>query len=235
MKASIVIVLLLSSLLSSTALTLDDPQEMPKVKKRVEPLYPQLLKLAGVEGEVEVRARINEQGKVESTELVKATNPNFIPASLDAMKQWEFYPATKDGKSIKAEVVIPFVFRKGAGSYKARFDDVFAFRDVITNILKGDISDSLKAVVDIGAYAIIGNRYEHLYSIIFDRSRGRPLSEDHDAIPNFSSTLIDDSGDSAYLVIKINLPGSRADRYHSVILMKYPDGQWKIRGWHTGN
>lgn len=235
MKTSIVSILLLTSLLSNTALTFDGPQEMPQVKKRVDPEYPQIFKLAGIEGEVEIRARINAQGKVENAELVKATNQNFVQPALDAMRQWEFYPATKDGKPIKAEVVIPFVFRIGAGSYKARFDDVFAFRDVITDILKGDVSDSLKTVVDIGAYAIIGNRYENLYSAIFDRSKGSPLTEGRDTKANFSATVVDDSGDSAYFVIKTSPPGGKSDSYHSVMLMKSPDGRWKIRGWHAGN
>lgn len=235
MKASIVIILLLSSLLSSTALTLDDPQEMPRVKKRVNPMYPQLLKLAGIEGEVEIRARVNEQGKVESTELVKATNPNFIPALLEAIKQWEFYPATKDGKPIKADIVIPFVFRKGARSYKGRFDDVFAFREVITKILRGEISDSLKSCVDTGAYAVVGNRYESLYSIIFDQPRRGLLIEGRGAEADFSHTLVDNSGDSAFLVIKVKQAKGKPDRYHTVILVKSPDGQWKIQGWHAAN
>jgi len=235
MKASTVLVLFLVCMSHAAGMVLDDPQEMPKVKKRVDPLYPQIFKLAGVEGEVEIRARINEQGKVESTELVKATNQNFISAAVDAMKQWEFYPATKDGKPIKAEVVIPFVFRKGASSYKARFDDVMAFRDVITDILKGEISDSLKAYVDIGAYAVIGNRYEHLYSTIFDQPRSGLLTEGHGMKASFSHTLVDDSGDSAFLVIKSNRGTGRPDRYHTVVLMKSPDGQWKIRAWHAGN
>ncbi|MGA3243193.1 MAG: energy transducer TonB [Bacteroidota bacterium] len=235
MKAFIVVVLFLACVSQSATLVADDPQEMPKVKKRVDPLYPQIFKLAGVEGEVEIRVRINEQGIVETEDVVKATNQNFVPAALDAIKQWEFYPATKDGKPIKAELVIPFVFRKGTGSYRARFDDVMAVRDVITDILKGDISDSLKSYVDIGAYAVIGNRYEHLYSMIFDQPKSSLLTEGHDSKANFSHTLIDDSGDSAFFVLKTNPGKGKADRYHTVVLMKSPDGQWKIRGWHTAN
>ena len=235
MKASTILILILVCIIHATGMALDNPQEMPKVKKRVDPMYPQILKLAGVEGEVEIRARINEQGKVESTELVKASNPNFVPAALDAMKQWEFYPATKDGKPIKAEVVIPFVFRKGAGSYKARFDDVMAFRDVITNILRGEISDSLKLYVDIGAYVVIGNHYEHLYSTIFDQPTGGHLTEGRATEANFFHTLVDDSGDSAFLVVKTNPAKGKPDHYHTVVLMKSPDGQWKIRAWHASN
>ena len=235
MKALVVLALCLACVLLSAARVPDNPQEMPKVKKRVDPLYPQIFKLAGVEGEVEIRLRVNEQGKVETEDVVKATNENFIPAALEAIKQWEFYPAMKDGKPIKAEVVIPFVFRKGTGSYRAKFDDVMAFRDVITDILKGEISDSLKSYVDISAYAVIGNRYEHLYSIVFDQPKSNLLIEGRDSKANFSHTLIDDSGDSALFVLKTNPGKGKADRYHTVVLMKSADGQWKIMGWHTAN
>ena len=151
------------------------------------------------------------------------------------MRQWEFYPAMKDGRPIKAEVVIPFVFKKGDSAYRGRFDEVMGFRDVITEVLKGNISDSLKKFVDIGAYAVIGNRYEHLYSLMFDGSKGNSLIEGHDSKGKFFHTLIDDSEDSALLVVKTNPAKGKADRYHTVILMKSADGQWKIRGWHTSN
>lgn len=233
MKASLVFVLFLACLSHATALGLDDPQEMPRIKKRVGPLYPQILKLAGVEAEIEIKAYVNEQGKVEKVGVVKSTNKDFVAAALEAIKQWEFYPATKDGKPIKAEVVIPFVFRKGTRSYKTRFDDIFAFRDVITHILRGDISDSLKMYVDIGAYAVFGNRFENLYAAVFDPSKNGHLIEGHDTRADFSHTVIDDSGDSAVFTIKTNPGRGKSDRYHTVVLMKSADGQWKIRAWHT--
>src|SRR5450759_498460 len=92
----------------------DDPQEMLQVKKRVDPKYPAILKVAGIEGEVSVRVSVNEEGTVEKAETIKASNPDFIPATIEAVKQWEFTPATDNGKPIKAEVTIPFKFKLGA-------------------------------------------------------------------------------------------------------------------------
>lgn len=212
-----------------------DPQEMPRVKKKVDPLYPNIFKLAGVEGQVEIRAYVSEEGKVEDAVSISATNENFIPAAIKAVKQWEFYPATKDGKPIKAEVVIPFVFRQGAGSYKAKLEDLFTVQRSVLNILQDHISDSLKSQVDPEAYAVVGNRYEYLYSLLFDTSKRGLLTEGRDSKVELSRTIVDDSEDSAFYVIKTLPARGKPERYHTIVLMKSGNGQWKIRAWHSSN
>lgn len=87
----------------------------PEVVKRVTPVYPEVAKKDSIEGQVIVQITIDESGKVIQAEVVQARPPGiFDQAALDAIKQWEFKPATADGKPIKVKMAqrIAFTLRK---------------------------------------------------------------------------------------------------------------------------
>jgi TonB family protein len=218
-----------------TGLVASNLQEEPQVKKRVDPTYPAILRLSGIEGEVDVRAFVDEQGIVEKVESIKASNPNFVPAALEAAKQWEFLPATKDGKPIKAEVIIPFRFRLGEGAYKSRNEDPLTLEVIVQSLLHGEVSEGLKSQIGHEAYAVIGNRHEHLYSLIFDKSKRSLLVEGSDSKIEFSHLVVNDAKDAAFLVLKTLPAKGKSERYHTVVFMKSTDGEWRIEAWHTSS
>lgn len=218
-----------------TGLVASNLQEETQLKKRVTPVYPAVLKLAGIEGEVEIKAFVSEQGIVEKVELIRASNPNFIPAALEAAKQWEFLPATKDGKAIKAEVVIPFKFKLLDGAYRSQNEDLIMLQKTVRSFLQGEVSDTLKSHIDREAYAVVGNRYENLYSLIAEKSKRTLLVEGPHSKIASSRLILAHSGDAAFLVLKTLPAKGKSERYHTVVFMKSPAGEWRIEAWHTSS
>jgi|tagenome__1003787_1003787.scaffolds.fasta_scaffold20939460_2 TonB family protein len=94
----------LLSLLLPLVLPSQEPQE-PKPVKKVLPVYPDVLKHAGISGTVRVRAIIGPDGTVKDVTPVGGS-PVFIDAVIKAVKQWRF-PPTGEHQRI-AEVSVSF-------------------------------------------------------------------------------------------------------------------------------
>ncbi len=109
----IILFLIISMMVFTMACIASEPQEMPKVKKQVNPVYPDKMKQAGIEGEVWLKVTVDNTGKVAEVATEKATNKAFVPAATNAIKKWEFSPAMKDGKPVECTVVIPVKFKLG--------------------------------------------------------------------------------------------------------------------------
>ena len=73
------------------------------------PMYPPTAREMHVAGDVEVDATVDEQGKVEKTEIVKG-NAMLTNAAQMAAKNWTFKPFTDDGKPMKVIVRLTFSF-----------------------------------------------------------------------------------------------------------------------------
>ncbi|QQS38192.1 MAG: TonB family protein [Ignavibacteriales bacterium] len=92
-------------------------EEMPSpigglagIQQRV--VYPNLAKLAGIEGKVIVQAYVNENGTVTKVELIKGIGAGCDEVALDAVRQTKFKPGLQRGKPVKVKVTIPIVFKK---------------------------------------------------------------------------------------------------------------------------
>jgi protein TonB len=68
-------------------------EKPPAVIKRVEPVYPELARKAGIEGKVIVKVWIDKHGKVKEALVLKSSVELLNDAALTAAKQWEFTPA----------------------------------------------------------------------------------------------------------------------------------------------
>ncbi len=80
--------------------------------KYVPPVYPPDAVEMGVEGIVVVEIGIDEQGKVSDAKVVQGS-PLLNQAALDAVRQWEYAPAVRDGKPtpIRATVTVGFTLK----------------------------------------------------------------------------------------------------------------------------
>jgi len=80
---------------------------MQKVK------YPELAKLAGIEGKVFVEAYINEEGEVVKTKIIKSIGQDvgMDEEAAEAIKQTKFKSAVHNGIPVKSKVVIPIQFK----------------------------------------------------------------------------------------------------------------------------
>ena len=79
--------------------------EAPKLIRIVKPQYPEIAREDGVEGKVVLTMVIDKEGKVAEAKVLLAEPAEvFNEAALNAVLQYEFEPAKKDGKQIKVQV-----------------------------------------------------------------------------------------------------------------------------------
>lgn len=82
----------------------------PEPIHAVAPDYPEEERAAGVEGMVVIQTEVlssGQVGAVEATQEVEG-HPAFTASALEAVRQWAFRPALKDGKPVTVTVMIPF-------------------------------------------------------------------------------------------------------------------------------
>lgn len=86
----------------------------PVPVRKVDPKYPPGLIKEHVDGEVILYAIIRKDGSVDSIQLVRGVDPRLDKNAVEALAQWQFRPATREGvpTDIEAVVHIPFRFRK---------------------------------------------------------------------------------------------------------------------------
>jgi len=69
----------------------------PTLVKRVEPVYPDDVRKAGIEGLVILEATTDASGRVASVKVLRSV-PELDQAAIDAIRQWVYKPLLLDGK-----------------------------------------------------------------------------------------------------------------------------------------
>ena len=72
---------------------------------KVEPVYPEMAKIARIQGDVLMRAVINQKGKIANLKALSG-HPILIQAALDAVRQWEYKPFLLNGAPVEVETNI---------------------------------------------------------------------------------------------------------------------------------
>lgn len=83
----------------------------PVLERKVDPKYPPALIKANVEGEVILYAIIRKDGSVDSIQRVRGLEPQLDQNAMEALKEWKFSPATRDGAPVDIEAVVHIPFR----------------------------------------------------------------------------------------------------------------------------
>jgi TonB family protein len=85
----------------------------PTVVKQVQPDYTPAAKAARIEGSVLLNCVVLANGHVGEVKVERPLDPDFglDKQAVDAMKQWEFKPGTKDGKPVDVRVQVEMTFR----------------------------------------------------------------------------------------------------------------------------
>jgi TonB family protein len=75
----------------------------PVLVRQVDPEYPKLAQRMGIDGEVEVEVLVGPDGAVEDVRVVNVsrTGVGFERATIDAVRQWRYKPATKGGVNVR--------------------------------------------------------------------------------------------------------------------------------------
>ena len=86
-------------------------QRLRVVDKRA-PVYPPRCRRLGIEGTVRVRALVGEDGRVVQTLVARTSGDETLDAAaLEAVADWRFEPARRDGVAVRAWASVPIEFR----------------------------------------------------------------------------------------------------------------------------
>lgn len=84
----------------------------PSVVHKVDPVYTESARRAGVEGTVSMRVRVTPTGSPEQIEVVKGLEPTLDQRAVEALSQWRFNPGTaEDGTPMYWTGVVQVTFR----------------------------------------------------------------------------------------------------------------------------
>jgi protein TonB len=76
-----------------------------------DPEYPVKERNTGHQGRVVLRLVVDTDGVAHGITVSESLSPAFDAAALEAVKNWKFSPATKNGKPVVAHVAVQVTFR----------------------------------------------------------------------------------------------------------------------------
>jgi TonB family protein len=82
----------------------------PVPLKKIDPKYPPTLISDHVEGEVVLYAVIRGDGSVDSIQLVRGVDEQLDANAINALSQWKFRPASKQGVPVELEAIVHIPF-----------------------------------------------------------------------------------------------------------------------------
>ncbi len=113
MKACLLAAFLLSSLFSLAQPSPAAKEQLPVVAceqlgnkiKSVDPKYPELAKVAHIQGDVVLSAVIDKKGRVKRLQVVSG-HPVLAKSAMDAVKQWRYRPYKVGNKKVEVATQI---------------------------------------------------------------------------------------------------------------------------------
>jgi periplasmic protein TonB len=77
---------------------------------RVQPTYPQMAKIARVQGNVVLAAIIGKDGTIQNLHVVQTSSPLLNQAAIDAVKQWRYKPYILNGEPVEVDTTVTVTF-----------------------------------------------------------------------------------------------------------------------------
>ncbi len=121
-RVGLPVLLLWIAVLSSlfpAALSAADKVPLPpplyaEVTTRVEPEYTPQARAAGLQGSVILYLIVSPEGELEQAEVIQSLGLGLDERAIEAVKQWRFKPATKNGKPVSVEQMAEVIFHLSA-------------------------------------------------------------------------------------------------------------------------
>lgn len=85
--------------------------EEGQLVNRVEPVYPHIAAISGIQGQVKLHAIIGRDGKIQSLNAISG-HPLLLRAAIDAVEQWRYRPYVLNGEAVEVETLITVNFKK---------------------------------------------------------------------------------------------------------------------------
>ena len=83
----------------------------PRLVSSVLPVYPQMARETGIEGDVVLDASIDKNGNVTSAKVVSGP-PVLRQAALDALRKWKYEASRLDGEPVAVEMMVTLKFHR---------------------------------------------------------------------------------------------------------------------------
>lgn len=78
----------------------EGPDTKPKPSGTMQVDYPDKARADGIEGRIQVRIRVGDDGAVVDVEVVEGIDPSLDAVVLAVLRTWKFHPATHCGKPV---------------------------------------------------------------------------------------------------------------------------------------
>lgn len=90
------------------------PSNLPALRREMERLFPAALRNAGIQGQVQVRFVITEQGAVVGAAVISTNDPRFNAVTLEAVRALRFRPGRIAGRAVRTQVDLPIEWNVAA-------------------------------------------------------------------------------------------------------------------------
>jgi TonB family protein len=78
---------------------------LPEAAERTAPRYPYEMRRSGYRGRVDLRFVVDEEGRPRAIEVVYCDHPAFERPAVEAVLNWRFTPARREGKAVAVRVI----------------------------------------------------------------------------------------------------------------------------------
>lgn len=85
--------------------------EKPRILSWAKPDYPEIARMAQIEGTVLVKVLVGPDGLVRDAQILQGVNPMLNKAALEAARRCKFMPGKQRNIPVKAYMALPFAFR----------------------------------------------------------------------------------------------------------------------------
>jgi Ca-activated chloride channel family protein len=139
--------------------TVVEPERLVYVK----PVYPEIARKANIRTKVILQAVVRKDGSVGDVQVLQSGQPGlgFQEEAINAVRQWRYKPATRDGKPVEVYYTIRVDFGLGDEGETAVFKPSFgpsvesyaAFEDNPFHVVDDEPLSTFSADVDTASYA----------------------------------------------------------------------------------
>lgn len=95
--------------------TSDEALEPATIQSKVDPVYPESARRAGVEGTVVLDALISEKGRVEDVQVLRGLPMGLSESAEEAVRRWQYRPARGRSGPVASHKTVRIVFTLGSG------------------------------------------------------------------------------------------------------------------------
>jgi protein TonB len=92
---------------------LPDELEPPVLVSKVDPVYPEPARRAGVEGTVVLEASIDERGRVTDVQVLRGLPMGLSESAEEAVRHWQYRPARGQSGPVRSRKTVRIVFTLG--------------------------------------------------------------------------------------------------------------------------